>query len=91
MVSLKELKKGFFTSLWFVFLTFPIVVIKADPIEKTVIWRWHNAIYMAIGTFSVYLLIKYYQYRKEHKTHHDDNKEETRSLIHRALQNPRSK
>jgi branched-chain amino acid transport system permease protein len=88
MVSLKELKKGFFTSLWFVFLTFPIIVIKADPIEKTVIWRWHNAIYMAIGTFSVYLLIKYYQYRKENKTHHDDSKEETSSLIHRVLQNP---
>jgi branched-chain amino acid transport system permease protein len=88
MVSLKELKKGFFTSLWFVFLTFPIVVIKADPIEKTVIWRWHNALYMAIGTFSVYLLIKYLQYRKEHKNHHDESKEETSSLIHRILQNP---
>lgn len=88
MVSLKELKKGFFTSLWFVFLTFPIVVIKADPIEKTVIWRWHNALYMAIGTFSVYLLIKYFQYRKEHKSHHDESKEETGSLIHRVLQNP---
>jgi branched-chain amino acid transport system permease protein len=88
MVLLKELKKGFLTSLWFVFLTFPIVVIKADPIEKTVIWRWHNAIYMAIGTFSVYLLIKYYQYRKENTTHHDDCKEETNSLIHRVLQNP---
>jgi branched-chain amino acid transport system permease protein len=87
MVSLKELKKGFFTSLWFVFLTFPIVVIKADPFEKTVIWRWHNALYMAIGTFSVYLLIKYYQYRKENKTQHDD-KEETSSLIHKVLQNP---
>lgn len=88
MVSLKELKKGLFTSLWFVFLTFPIVVIKADPIEKTVIWRWHNAIYMAIGTFSVYLLIKYFQYRKENKAHHDDSKEETSSLIHKVLQNP---
>ncbi|MGB3221772.1 MAG: branched-chain amino acid ABC transporter permease [Desulforhopalus sp.] len=88
MVLLKELKKGFFTSLWFVFLTFPIVVIKADPFEKTVTWRWHNALYMAIGTFSVYLLIKYYQYRKENKTHHDDSKEETSSLIHKILQNP---
>lgn len=88
MVLLKELKKGFFTSLWFVFLTFPIVVIKADPFENTVVWRWHNAIYMAIGTFSVYLLIRYYQYRKENRTHHDDSKEETSSLIHKVLQNP---
>jgi branched-chain amino acid transport system permease protein len=87
MVSLKELKKGFFTSLWFVFLTFPIVVIKVDPIERTVMWRWQNALYMAAGTFCVYLLVKYYQYRKENQSS-NENKAQTSSLIHRALQKP---
>jgi len=88
MVSLKELKNGFFISLWFVFLTFPIVVIKADPIQRTVIWRWHNALYMAIGTFCVYLLFKYFQYRKEHQVNRNDDQEQTVSLIHRILQKP---
>jgi branched-chain amino acid transport system permease protein len=88
MVSLKDIKKGLLTSLWFVFLTFPIVVIKADPIEKTVIWRWHNSFYMAVGTFCVYLLLKFFQHRKENRVNHNDNKKSTHSLLHRILQNP---
>jgi branched-chain amino acid transport system permease protein len=88
MVLIKELKKGFLTSLWFVFLTFPIVVIKVDPIERTVVWRWQNALYMAIGTFCVYLLVRYFQHRKENKTGHNDSKGQTSSLIHRTLQKP---
>jgi branched-chain amino acid transport system permease protein len=88
MMLLKELKKGFLTSLWFVFLTFPIVVIKVDPIERTVGWRWDNALYMAIGTFCVYFLVKYIQHRKENQASRSDRKEVTASLIHRILQNP---
>jgi len=88
MVSLKELKKGLLTSLWFVFLTFPIIVIKVDPIERTVIWRWHNALYMALGTFGIYLLVKYYQHRKENQPSQQDNTEQTASLLHRILLNP---
>jgi len=85
---LREIKKGLLTSLWFVFLTFPIVVIKVDPIEKTIFWRWQNALYMAIGTFCVYLLVKYYRHRKEQQTDNGGNLEQTGSFIHRALQNP---
>lgn len=91
MVSLKEIKKALLTSLWFVFLTFPIVVIKVDPIERTVAWRWQNAFYMAIGTFLVYLLVKFYQYRKENQPNRSvdaDQKAPIGSLIHRILLNP---
>ncbi|WP_459944908.1 ABC transporter permease subunit [Desulfocastanea catecholica] len=88
MVSLKELKKGLLTSLWFVFLTFPIIVIKVDPIQRTVIWRWHNALYMALGTFAIYLLVKYYQHRKENQPSRQKNTEQTESFIHSILQKP---
>lgn len=88
MVLLKELKKGFLTSLWFVFLTFPIIVIKVDPIQRTVIWRWHNALYMALGTFCVYLLVKYFQHRKENQPSRQKNTEQTESFIHGILQKP---
>jgi branched-chain amino acid transport system permease protein len=88
MVLLKELKKASLTSLWFVFLTFPIIVIKVNPIERTIVWRWQNSLYMAVGTFCVYLLVKYYQHRKENRTSHDESKEQTNSLIHRILQKP---
>ena len=88
MALLKELKKGALTSLWFVFLTFPIMVIKVDPIERTVIWRWHNAFYMAAGTFCIFLLVRYYQYRQENKPSDVGVKEQTGSIIHRILLNP---
>ena len=87
MVSLKDLKKGILTSLWFVFLTFPIMVIKVNPIERTVEWRWLNALYMAAGTFCVYLLVKYYQHRKENQVSDNSKKEQSATLIHRIIEN----
>ena len=90
MFSFKELKKGILTSLWFVFLTFPIVVIKADPIERTVSWRWLNSVYMAVGVFGVYFLVRYLQIRKENQTD-DNNKEQHLSFLHRLLLNPQKR
>ena len=39
MLTVKALKRSLLVSLWFVFLTFPIMVIKVNPIERTVTWR----------------------------------------------------
>lgn len=87
MFSLKDLQKGLLTSLWFVFLTFPIVVIKADPIERTIVWRWQNAAYMGIGIFFVYILVKTYKHKKE-STKVLASGTQPVGLIHRMLQNP---
>ena len=51
MISLKDLKNAFLVSLWFVFLTFPLMVIKVNPFERTVGWRWENMGYVAVGSF----------------------------------------
>ena len=40
MITLQEIKKSFLVSLWFMFLTFPIMVIKVNTIEQTIDWRW---------------------------------------------------
>ena len=55
-ISLKDLRNACLTGLWFIFLTFPLLVIKADPIEKTVTWRWANMAYVGAGAFLLYLL-----------------------------------
>ena len=91
MGLLKELKKGALISLWFVFLTFPVMVIKVDPIARTVAWRWSNALYMAVGTFIVYYIAQYFLKRKENQKDTDDNKDQNLSVIHRILQNPRQR
>ena len=56
MISLNEAKRALKVALWFVFLTFPLMVIKVDPLEKTIIWRWENMIMVAIGTFVISIL-----------------------------------
>ena len=38
-------------SLWFVFLTFPILVIRISPINGEVLWRFQNAVALGIGVF----------------------------------------
>ena len=91
MDLLKELKKGALISLWFVFLTFPVMVIKVDPIARTVAWRWMNALYMAIGTFIVYYIAQFFLRKKENQKETNDSKEQNLSVIHRILQNPRQR
>ncbi len=88
MGVLKELKKGALISLWFVFLTFPVMVIKVDPIARTVAWRWANALYMAAGTFVVYLLVQFLMKKKASRQETTTDKEQHLSIIHRVLQNP---
>ncbi|MCI5145463.1 MAG: hypothetical protein D3923_08000 [Candidatus Electrothrix sp. AR3] len=48
---LKQLKNALLIALWFVFLTFPIMVIKVNPYERTVVWRWQNMLYVAAIAF----------------------------------------
>lgn len=58
MFSLKEIQRCLLLSLWFVFLTFPIMVIKVDPFERIVQWRWENILYVAVGSFFLSLIFR---------------------------------
>jgi len=68
MFPLKELKRSLLVSVWFAFLTFPIMVIKVDPIERTVDWRWDNMAFVAIGSFILSLLVKVWFLRQERRS-----------------------
>ncbi len=81
----KELKKGALISLWFVFLTFPVMVIKVDHIGRTVTWRWENAIFMAVGTFFIYFIVQFLRKKHENRKEVQDSKEPSLSIIHKIL------
>ncbi len=51
MFSSIQFKRSFFISLWFAFLTFPLLVIKVDAIEKTIHYRWQNLFFVVLGSF----------------------------------------
>ena len=87
MLLLKELKKAIGVSLWFIFLTFPIMVIKVDPIERIIRYRWENAAYVAIVSFTAYLIMSFFKSRKLRVTADKKEVEKSRDLIHSILNN----
>jgi len=65
MGPIRRLGHSLVISLWFMFLTFPIMVPKVDTIEKTVQWRWDNLLYVGAGSFFLSLLWRFLLERKE--------------------------
>jgi branched-chain amino acid transport system permease protein len=65
MFSFSEIKKSFLMALWFIFLTFPIMVIKVNTIYKTIEWRWERMLMVGIGAFFLSFLWRYLHKRQE--------------------------
>lgn len=63
--SLAEIKKSLLTSIWFMFLTFPVMVVRVNTIYKTVEWRWWNLLIVGVGSFFLSFLWRYLIKRKE--------------------------
>lgn len=47
------------------FLTFPIMVIRVNPIEKIVEWRWRNMLFIGLGSFILSYVWRYMIRQKE--------------------------
>ena len=48
--------KALLVSVWFMVLTFPLLVIKVDTVGKTVTWRFENMVAMGVGAFVLALI-----------------------------------
>ncbi len=64
MDILKELKRSLLLTVWFVVLTFPIMVIRVNTITNTIQWRWERLILISLGSFFGTLVWNYFQARK---------------------------
>ncbi len=82
------IRKSFLVALWFVFLTFPIMVIRVNTIEHTVVWHWQRIGYVALAIFFGSFVWRWLLARKELKK--DDSRSETRyeSLLTRLQSHP---
>jgi branched-chain amino acid transport system permease protein len=65
MTPLIEIRKSVLVSIWFMFLTFPIMVIRVNTVENVVEWRWHNMIAIGAGSFLLSFVWRYMIRRKE--------------------------
>ncbi len=66
MISLKETKRSLAVSLWFMFLTFPIMVIRVNPLEETIELRWQNMLLVGFGSFILSIASRIY-FERRHK------------------------
>ncbi|MEA3548301.1 MAG: high-affinity branched-chain amino acid ABC transporter permease LivM [Thermodesulfobacteriota bacterium] len=71
MFFVNEIKKSLFISCWFIFLTFPIMVIRINPYEEIVDYRWNNMILVGVGSFILSLVGRAVQ-RQRGKTRQND-------------------
>ncbi|MFZ4441071.1 MAG: ABC transporter permease subunit, partial [Syntrophales bacterium] len=65
MKASAEIKKSLFISLWFMLLTFPVLVIRVNTIEKVIEWRWRNMALIGIGSFILSFFWRRLLIRKE--------------------------
>ena len=63
--KIEEIKQSVVVSVWFMFLTFPIMVIRVNPIEGVIQWRWENMAAVGVGSFFLSFLWRYMLRRKE--------------------------
>jgi branched-chain amino acid transport system permease protein len=87
MKIVSELRKSLIVSLWFMFLTFPIMVIRVNTIERIVEWRWRNALFVGIGAFLFSFVWRYFLTRKQKKQ--ADSQKVSRSLGQLILEDPK--
>ena len=65
MYFMAGIKRSFLVSLWFMFLTFPIMGVRVDVFEQTVEWRWLNVLFIGIGSFFLSFVWRYLMEKKE--------------------------
>lgn len=61
-------KRSLGVSLWFMFLTLPLMVVRVNTLKNEVEWRWWNMLWVGIAAFLLYLLWQYALARKEART-----------------------
>ncbi|MBE0530163.1 MAG: branched-chain amino acid ABC transporter permease [Rhodospirillales bacterium] len=82
---MQGLKKSLLTAVWFMFLTFPIMVIRVNTIEKTIVWRWENLALVGISVFLLSYVWRFLMSRRERGNKQNAFATDDRAQAFRAL------
>jgi len=63
-----NIKRSLLVALWFVFLTFPLMVVKVNTLKSIVEWRWMNMLWVAIGAFALSIVWRWAMARRQLKS-----------------------
>jgi len=89
LATLDEIKKSALASLWFMFLTFPIMVIRVNTVENEIEWRWTNLLFIGIGSFILSFVWRYMIKRKEMGAKEADESTDIKVSLGQRLQEDR--
>jgi len=82
----QEIKQSLLVSAWFMFLTFPIMVIRVNTIDNVVEWRWNNMLLIGFGSFFLSFVWRYLIKKRDEGTKKAEiGKTEKASLVQRIL------
>ncbi len=83
---MQEFKQSIIVSIWFVFLTFPLMVVRVNTMDNVVEWRWMNMVWVAVGSFFLSYLWRYMLARKLVRKKVEDEGGDTRSKLQILLE-----
>ncbi|HAK45351.1 MAG TPA: hypothetical protein DCO79_05460, partial [Spirochaeta sp.] len=87
-ITKKDVKRSGLMALWFMFLTFPIMVVKVNTVTDTVEWRWINMFIVGGGTFVLSFVWRYFIKRKEEGIKKADMGEDAQqTIVQRIMEN----
>jgi branched-chain amino acid transport system permease protein len=90
MISFAEIKKSLGAALWFMFLTFPIMVIRVNTIDNTIAWRWDRLLWVGIGSFVLSLVWRRLMRRRPNRQGRPDAAPSRSALLaQQFFKNPR--
>lgn len=87
-----NIKQSMLVALWFVFLTFPLMVVKVNTLKNIVEWRWINMLWVAIGAFVLSVIWRWAMARRQLKSKEAEYGEEEEAkpgLGQRLLEDPK--
>jgi len=62
---ISEIRKSVIVAIWFSIISFPLVAIQVDYIESTIHFKWNYLLLIAVGTFFVSYVWRYFLERME--------------------------
>lgn len=69
---MKDFKHSILVSIWFVFLTFPLMAVRVNTTEQVVEWRWMSLVWVAIASFFLSYAWRYLLAQKQAKKKDDE-------------------
>jgi len=90
---MQNIKRSLGIALWFIFLTFPFMVVRVNTLKDIVEWRWMNMLWVGIGAFVLSLVWRWAIERKERRGEQQKQGEESADsdipFAQRLLEDPK--